>query len=323
MKYDILYSSFLEKIAQKIPQKTELVDMLANMLCIGKEAVYRRLRKEVPFTFYEVMVISKQLDISLDSLKMDSLPTSKPFTLKLIEYINPAESDFALMEEMTAIMKSFKKGRDPEAGEITNILPQPLYVSYENVFRFYLLKWKYQSNKSHAAVPFKDIVIVDKLRKTQEEYVTWAKRLHAEYIFDELLFNYLVANVKYFYSIGLMTNEEVLLVQQDLLKILDEIDTLSRTGYFKETGKKVNIYISSINIDTNYVCISAPDFQLTIIKAFLLNGVASTDMATFEEVKRWMRSVKQQSISITEGGEKERVGYLTKQRKLIEGLSKL
>ena len=323
MKEDLLYDSFLEEIVHKIPHKIEVVNTLADMLCLAREAVYRRLRKEVPFTFHEVMAISRHLGISLDNLETKDSPRTQPFRLKLIEYINPAASDFALMEEMTSIMKTFKEGSDARAGEITNILPQPLYATFPSVFKFHLFKWKYQSNRSERALPYKDIVVVDRLQKIQEEYVSWARRLHADYVFDRMIFRYMVTNIEYFYYIGLVTREEVRSIMDDLLRILDAIDHLLRTGAFKDTGKRVNIYISGINIDTNYVYVSAPGYRLTIIKAFLLNGIASTDTATFEEVQCWMHSLQKQSVLITGSGEKERFGFLSEQHQVVESLSRL
>lgn len=323
MKHEILYNSFLEEIVQRIPQKTRIVGILADMLCISKEAIYKRLRGDVPFTFYEVMVISKQLQIPLDTLKVDDSPISKPFKLKLIEYINPAESDFALMEEMITILQSLKDVPNAEGGEITNIVPQPLYVAYESLFKFYLFKWRYQSNSLDKTIPYKDIIISDRLRKTQKENMKWAKYLHTDYIFDNLLFHYLVNNIKYFYYVGLITKEEIESIKQDLLRLLDEIDLLSRTGYFKETGKKINIYISNVNIDTGYCFINSPDHQMTVIKAFLLNGIASTDKKTFEEMMHWVQSVKQQSILITKSSEKRKISFLKEQHEIIESLSNL
>ena len=323
MKYEILYNSFLEEITQKIPQRTGLVNTLADMLCIGKEAVYRRLRREVPFTLYEAMTISRQLGISLDSLKMDELSTSKPFQLRLIEYINPAESDFALLEEMNVILKSLKDTPDAKGCEVTNILPQPLYIAYEHLFKFYLFKWRYLSNRSSKAIPYKDIIIENRLKKFQEENVVLAKHLHTEYIFDNLLFYYLATNIKYYYRIDLITSKEVQLIKLDLLKILDQIDSWSRTGFFKETGKKINIYVSNVNVDTNYIYMDMPGHQLTIIKAFLINGIASTDKRTFEELKHWIRSMKRQSILISGSSEIERVNFLEEQHKIIESLSQL
>lgn len=321
-KDEILYNSFLKEIIQKVPQKTEVVKVLSDILSISREDVTRKLKGEELFTFYEIITISSQLDISLDRLKMNGSLITEPFRMKLIEYINPVETDFALMEEMTAIMRSFNGNSDSEAAEITNILPQPLYLPYKNITRFYLFKWKYQSSLNKA-MPYKDVVLADKLLKIQAEYVEWARRIRASYIFDHLLFQYLVADIRYFYSAGLMTREEVQLVKQDLLNVLDEIADLSNTGIFRETGKRVDIYVSYVNVGTNYVYVSAPDYHLTIIKAFILNGIATTDKQVSEELKLRVQSMKRQSTLITGSSEKERVCFLEEQHKVIEGLSQL
>ena len=48
---------------EKIPDGVNLANTLMDILYIGKEAVYRRLRGEVPFTLNEASIISKKLDI--------------------------------------------------------------------------------------------------------------------------------------------------------------------------------------------------------------------------------------------------------------------
>lgn len=322
----MMHNIFLAEIARRIPQEEEMVNVLAGILSISRESVCEKLKENVPFTFNEAMMISGQLNISLDSLKLnsDSSSTPKPpFKFNLIEYINPAKTDFALLEEMISILKLLKNVPDAEGGEITNILPQPLYVAYENVFKFYLFKWKYQSNRLNQAVPYKDIVIPDMLRKMQEENVKWSKVLHTDYILDNLTFHYLVNNIKYFYHVRLITREEIELIRQDLFKILDQIEIWSRDGVFEETGRRINIYISDVNIDTSYIYLNAPDYQLTIAKTFLLNGIASSEKVTFEELQYWINSIKRQSTLITECNEKDRFQYLKEQRIIIDSLCQL
>ena len=43
-------TNLIEAMKEKLPLKEKLADMLMDTLYIGKEAVYRRLRGEVPFT---------------------------------------------------------------------------------------------------------------------------------------------------------------------------------------------------------------------------------------------------------------------------------
>ena len=61
-------ANLIEAMKDKLPVKGKLADMLMDTLYIGKEAVYRRLRGEVPFTFKEAALVSRKLGISLDTI---------------------------------------------------------------------------------------------------------------------------------------------------------------------------------------------------------------------------------------------------------------
>ena len=103
MKDVSLYESFLAELRKKIPQGAKLTNTLVDMLYIEREAVYRRLRGEVPFTFMEVMTIAKELGISLDNLTETDTCKSRPFQLKLVEYANPLDADFRMMQDFVEI----------------------------------------------------------------------------------------------------------------------------------------------------------------------------------------------------------------------------
>ena len=44
------YGCFIETIYKKYPKKSQLTDVLTDLLGIEKESVYRRLRKDILFT---------------------------------------------------------------------------------------------------------------------------------------------------------------------------------------------------------------------------------------------------------------------------------
>ena len=81
MKDVSLYESFLAELRKKIPQGAKLTNTLVDMLYIEREAVYRRLRGEVPFTFMEVVTIAKKLGISLDNLADSDALKSRPIEI--------------------------------------------------------------------------------------------------------------------------------------------------------------------------------------------------------------------------------------------------
>lgn len=68
MKQEVLHDNLLNAIRAKVPQEENLANVLGNILCIGKEAIYRRLRGDVPFTLLETAMISKEMNFSVDGL---------------------------------------------------------------------------------------------------------------------------------------------------------------------------------------------------------------------------------------------------------------
>ena len=48
-----LNTNLIEAAKEKFPAKGQLANILMDTLYMGKEAIYRRLRGEVPFTFQE------------------------------------------------------------------------------------------------------------------------------------------------------------------------------------------------------------------------------------------------------------------------------
>ena len=55
-------------LKKRTSEKQNTVDLLMDIVSIGKEAAYRRLRGEIPFTLEEAVSICSRLNVSLDVL---------------------------------------------------------------------------------------------------------------------------------------------------------------------------------------------------------------------------------------------------------------
>ena len=193
MKDVSLYESFLAELRKKVPQGAKLTNTLVDMLYIEREAVYRRLRGEVPFTFMEVMTITKELGISLDNLTETDTCKSRPFQLKLVEYANPLDADFRMMQDFVEIFACAENEPDWEAGFSTNTLPKSFCYYYPGITRFYLFKWLYQYSNVDTVKPFREVVINDRLARIQQDFLHGMRCVKSSfYILDHLVFHYLV-----------------------------------------------------------------------------------------------------------------------------------
>lgn len=61
MSKDLIHEKFVGAIREKIPHKATLTNTLVDLLRLEKEAVYRRMRGDVAFSFAEIALISHKL----------------------------------------------------------------------------------------------------------------------------------------------------------------------------------------------------------------------------------------------------------------------
>ena len=110
-------ANLIEAMKEKLPLKGQLADMLMDTLYIGKEAVYRRLRGEVPFTLQESALISRKLGISLDKIIGLSFKSNAMFNINIVDYDDPFESYYNILEKYVSLINTMPDDPDdPDSG---------------------------------------------------------------------------------------------------------------------------------------------------------------------------------------------------------------
>lgn len=321
MKNALLYENVLNAIREKIPQHTKMAGILADMLFIEKEAVYRRLRGEVPFTFFEIVTISQKLGISLDKITGCASERSKPFLLNLMDFSVPHAQEFERIESFANLLLASKDEPDSEFGFASSMLPGVLYLNYPHLTRFYYFKWQYLFGAGKEYKKYAESVVPEVLTQVYADFVKAAREINTSYhVFDHRLFEYLVNDIRYFDSIRMITSDELSQIKQDVLGVLDELEQIAISGEYGCTGKKVHIFISNLNFLTNYSYLETRNHRISMVKTFMLNELVSTDSEIFARVKDWLRSLQRLSTMISVSGERARIQFFDEQREIVEQL---
>jgi len=277
MKNNLFHKKLMEEMNAKIPHKSQLVNKLATLLKIEREAVYRRLRGEVPFSFQEIATVAQEFSFSIDGIVDNSSENVSSFRLKHVEFTDPEDADFALMEQLIHFL-NFINNPASECGEATNSIPQDLYVKYDSITRFYLFKWLYLYNDTPKVVRYKDLHLNHKIKEYHHLNLVGTHKIgHTKYILDMDLFRYFIKDLTYFRNIALIEDEDVRILKEDLLQLIDDMEELSVTGTYQDTGNKIQFYISNINLNTSYKYIQTTTYFISFIKAFTMNAVVSFD----------------------------------------------
>ncbi|MDR2145713.1 MAG: hypothetical protein LBE91_04550 [Tannerella sp.] len=314
------YDNFMEILYKKYPKKKELTEALMDLLFMEREAVYRRLRNEVMFTAHEVVKIATAWNVSLDDLITPGREQI-PFKLQLWNYLNPSDRELSTMQSVIQGLDAVKVFPDMEYMEICNKLPRMLTSGFPYLSRLYLLKWMYLYVNEEAS-SYSKIFFHEKVTRLSQDLYKAAKNLPSvNFIFDNMLFYYTVSDVRYFHSIYLITDEEKALIKQNLYDLLDYMSEVASKGCWPETGNKVSVYISHINIDTSYIYYYfSGEVKLCCVQAFGKNEIYTEDSSIAQDFRGWMQSKKRSSIQISEADEKSRIEFFARQRLLVDEL---
>ncbi len=311
-----LNTELINAAKEKLPTKERLANILMDILYIGKEAVYRRLRGEVPFTLAEAAVISRKLGLSLDTIVGISFQNNAVFDMNVVKNDNPFESYYSILDRHVKRFRTIKEDPESEISTSSNIIPLTLSLKYDILSKFRLFKWMYQLENTQCR-HFDELEIPQELGEKQKEFATMASHIHSiSYIWDSTIFHNLVNEIQYFYSIHLISDEDKELIKAELFLLIDELEGLTVRGQNK-SGSDVRIYISNINFEATYSYLETSSVQLCMMRMYSINSITTQDKEMFSYIKGWIQSLKKFSTLISESGEMQRIQFFKQQRETI------
>jgi len=291
-----------------------------DLLQIESEAAYRRIRGNVTFSIHEIAKISSAMNISLDEIT--GISSGKiPFQMQPINYIAPSKEELKFLQYVIQSINYLKDFPDTEFMDICNKLPRQLLAGFSYLNQYYLFKWMYQFGNGNKPVPFSQIIISDEKRRLTADYNMAIKNVpNTIFIFDRMLLNNLVSEIRYFHSIMMITDEEKELIKNNLYGLLNYLIEIATNGYYPETQNKVNLYVSQLNVETNYSYTYTNQISICFIHVFDKFEIYTYDIETVTNFRRWMQLKKRTSTHITGMDEKSKIELFCKQRQIIDSL---
>ena len=305
---------------ERITHKATLVNTITELLGIDKDAVYRRLRGEVAFSFAEMALIARRFGISLDVLAGIETAQCKSIRLAFTKHIDPSEVDYAMFDEYINALKFIKDEPETKIIDGGNLIPNYLYFDYDYLTRVYMFKWS-QHSYFGKSLPFHEVVIPERMRDLQIQSCFYARHIKSTtYVWDSRIFELFVSTVKFYAKVRLIREEDVALIKNDLAALLNEIEEIAVTGKYKDTENEVLIYVGDIHADSNFGYIESKNMRISQYKAFVFNAFSSFESLFSDEIISWLQSAQRLTTLISVSGEKTRTEFFNTQRELIDTL---
>lgn len=319
MENENLNSKLLGLLREKIPQKKRLANMLADLLLIEKESVYRRLREEVPFTLNETELIAKGLSISIDELIGTSLKQYNPIGFKAPEMnISREDANYQVLVNYVNKIGEISSQPYSEHAQALNFLPLGICVPYHHIAKFLVYRFLHLFGDNAFLNPFEAHHLSDRLH---EEFIRMEYHLknitNTFYIWDPSIIPHMVDSIHYFMDIQLIKAKDVEQLKKELFQMLDDLEEFAFNGQFN-TGNKFSLFISGIHIGFTHAYLHSEESYMSIFMTFLLQSITLFDKESCMEFKNRIHCLQKLSTMISRVAEKERMDFFRVQREIVE-----
>ncbi|MFT4223855.1 hypothetical protein [Dysgonomonas sp.] len=312
-------AAIIEKEKLTKTEKEKVAAVLGDILCLGKESVYRRLRGEVRFSFEEVALISQELGFSVDNIIGSQADKKAIVELNLVESSQMNIFFTKRFEEYISFISKFAQMEGSTVKCALSGFPVVLSQDYEELVRFRFFKWSYQMN-GHS-IPFNEFVVGEELLNAHHSFANEFRKIkNIQMIINHDIYSAIIRDINYFYDLNLLDNEDLNLIRSELNEMLTEIENISIVGSYSTTDSKIALYLSNVEIDATYFLLETRNFQQAYLSLYDLNGIHTLDPSICKNHSLWIESLKRYSTLITFGGEIQRHKFFKEQRKLINSI---
>ena len=320
---DNLRSTIAAKILSKIPPQVKPIDYLMRSLDISRESVYRRIRGDISFTLEEMVILSIDLGFSIDELTLKDMHSRMFFDVHVSHDQNPSDIYVSMIEQYFQSIFDAPHEKEIETIMITNHVPCRFIVFFNHLLKFTYYRWMHQHLESSLKYCYSDVVMPEKLIYLQQKIIhNFKKFRNNTLILDSNFFQNLILEIQYYYKRKLINDNELALIKEDLLRLINMIESIAQNGYF-DYESKYDFYLSSLHVESTSQIIRY-DNQMKL--RFHIN---STEPITITNVnlcimhKKWLDSMRKYSTLISQSNEILQAKYFFKQRSLIEKISEI
>ena len=309
------------KILESIPENIKPIEFLTDLLNIGKESAYRRMRSEIPFTFEEITKLALELDFSVDEIIGKNKEERIFLDLQANSTASHEESFLATIQEYYKYCELIANSQSKEVLVVLNRISFASIIGYDNLFKLYYYNWKHQTYNISLNDTFSDAVIPAEINAIRQQFRYIKPNLYnIHYIIDRDIFQNIVRQIQYYYNRKLITDEEAVLLKDELNQVLRNMETVMQTGC-NDCGASMSYYLSLLDIETNINCASFDGNIASLHWMQPVNSICIVNQEICRMQKRWIESIKKYSILITLSNEILQAEFINKQIEYLNNIT--
>ncbi|MCP9235791.1 hypothetical protein [Lewinella sp. JB7] len=316
---------FFDRLSRQFASRSQLVQEVAKVLHVGRDAVYRRLRGDTALTADELMLLADVFKVQTESghLRKDRVPT-----LRYPESRNFVKNEFDHFIQLMKGLNEMKKLPGARADLATPELPMyyemstPMLRSFKifmyGITTWNLKKWKHRNfSPDLISPPLHDIVH----QVIRGHYTVPARELWSVGILDVTL-----RQINYLAQVGRFENTEHLYqLFDELFTIVDHLEQMVRTGKRFPLGETptddspaFRVYHNELSNTNNIILVNSEVRSYLFTTLVTPNYIATSDPELYNEARQWFDNLIEHGSALhSEAGKyaAQYFGYLRSQIK--------
>lgn len=291
-----------KRILEKIPAEIKPAEYLTDILGISKESAYRRLKGTIPFTFGEALHLATKLDFSMDEI----FKGNKDEHAILSCYNNRLTDDDGFLQMFRLHyynQEAIYKAKQNQITISTNCILAIFTCAFENLFKFSYYKWLHRFKSMPLNFSLSDLVIPDELKILREKVIDYSGDLNVTLITDKNIFRNTIQEVKYYKDRGLINNEEIQLIKDELKDFIEGFYLFSSKKTFGDNARS-EAYLCSLNIENNTSYVVFDNKISSYYWTYSDCCIHTSDPHLCALEKDWMDSLKKYSTLISNSNQK-------------------
>lgn len=315
-----LNETVLSKILNIIPAKIKSVNLFMNVLDIGKESAYRRLRGEKPLSFEEIHKLSLELGFSMDGI-VDNRESSNLLFNHIGTYTqNPEKNLLEFLYYYESYLKHLTEANNAEIVCTINHFLNTMFVGNEHLFKFIYYKWIHQVKDVPFNYLYADLTVPLEIKDLCERLADLSRKIKKlTFIVDNSLFLNLVKEMQYFHIRNLINQSELNKLKEEFQSYLYQTENTIKKGT-DTNGTIVEIYLSVFNINSTTTYSHWDGSEESAFWHYHGYPLLTRDKRITMRHRYWINSLKKYTTVISQSNELLQADFFNKQRSYIDNM---
>jgi hypothetical protein len=305
-----------------------MADVIAELLDISYDSVYRRIRGEKPISLDELKVLCEHFKLSLDQVLQ--LHTDKVLFTDL-EANGPVNNFKDYQEGLLQQLKYFNSFQKKQLLYLSKDLPVFYNFYFEDLTAFRSFFWSRSilndpafENKNFSLTNFDAAAYFELGQKIIQEY----NQIPCSELWNYESINSTISQIEYYKEAGIFeTSADLNRVVDSCDAMLQHVQKQAEKGckFFPgaaEQGASLKMYVNEIILGNNSIMVELDDTKIAIINHVVLKYISTTDKKFTEKTFHNFQNLVSRSVLISGTGEKERNKFFRAMREKLQACKK-